>query len=48
MTIPSKYPMHFSFTPEETSFRQDLRDFLKAELPPDWKGADEYGLTLRT
>ena len=37
--------MHFAFTPEETTFRQDLREFLKAELPPDWKGADEYGRT---
>ena len=37
--------MQFSFTPEETTFRQDLREFLKAELPPDWKGADEYGRT---
>ena len=37
--------MHFTFTPEETAFRQDLREFLKAELPPDWKGADEYGRT---
>ena len=37
--------MHFTFTPEETAFRQNLRDFLKAELPSDWKGADEYGRT---
>ena len=37
--------MHFTFTPEETAFRQDLREFLKAELPPDWKGADEDGRT---
>ena len=37
--------MHFTFTPEQTAFRQDLRDFLKAELPPDWKGADEDGRT---
>ena len=37
--------MHFAFTPEETAFRQNLRDFLKTELPPDWKGADEYGRT---
>ena len=37
--------MQFAFTPEETAFRQDLREFLKAELPPDWKGADEYGRT---
>ena len=35
--------MHFSFTPEETTFRKDLQDFLKAEIPPGYKGADEYG-----
>ena len=35
--------MHFTFTPEEAAFQKDLRDFLKAELPPDYKGADEYG-----
>ena len=37
--------MHFTFTPEETAFRQELREFLKTELPPDWKGADEDGRT---
>ena len=37
--------MHFTFTPEQSAFRQDLRAFLKAELPPDWKGADEDGRT---
>ncbi len=37
--------MHFTFTPEQTAFRQNLRDFLKTELPPDWKGADEDGRT---
>ena len=37
--------MHFTFTPEQTAFRQDLRAFLKTELPPDWKGADEDGRT---
>ena len=54
MLSPSKYergegvrnnscnsPSH----PKKPHFRQDLRDFLKAELPPDWKGADEYGRT---
>ena len=35
----------FTFTPSQTAFRQDLRNFLKAELPPDWKGADEDGRT---
>ena len=37
--------MHFTFTPEQSAFRQDLRAFLKAELPHDWKGADEDGRT---
>ena len=32
--------MHFAFTPEETAFRQELTEFLKTELPPDWKGTD--------
>ena len=35
--------MHFTFTPEEAAFQKDLRDFLKAEIPPGYKGADEYG-----
>ena len=37
--------MHFTFTPDESAFQRDLRSFLKAELPPDWKGADEDGRT---
>ena len=37
--------MEFKFTKEETTFRQQLGDFLKAELPSDWKGTDEYGRT---
>ena len=37
--------MHFTFTPDQSVFRQDLRAFLKSELPPDWKGADEDGRT---
>ena len=37
--------MHFTFTPDESAFQRDLRAFLKAELPPDWKGADEDGRT---
>ena len=37
--------MDFRFTPEEEAFRQELRAFLKSELPPDWEGAEEgeYG-----
>ena len=37
--------MHFTFKPKESAFRRDLRAFLKAELPPGWKGADEDGRT---
>ena len=37
--------MHFTFTPDESTFQKDLRAFLKSELPPDWKGADEDGRT---
>ena len=33
--------MEFTFTPEEESFRQELRDFLKRELPEDWTGSLE-------
>ncbi len=28
--------MEFRFTPQEESFRQEIRDFLRAELPPGW------------
>ena len=45
MRVKQDLAMHFTFTPEETAFRQDLREFLNAELPPDWKGADEDGRT---
>ena len=37
--------MQFTFTPEESAFQREIRAFLKAELPPDYKGADEYGRT---
>ena len=30
--------MDFGFTPEEEAFRQEIRQFLKEELPPDWEG----------
>ncbi len=45
MADPSLRPMHFTFTPDESAFQKDLRAFLKSELPPDWKGADEDGRT---
>ena len=30
--------MDFRFTQEEEKFRQEIREFLKRELPPDWTG----------
>ncbi|MFA4835007.1 MAG: acyl-CoA dehydrogenase family protein [Dehalococcoidia bacterium] len=30
--------MDFAFTPEEEAFRQEIRDFLKQELPEGWVG----------
>ena len=30
--------MDFHFTPKEEAFRQEVRQFLKEELPPDWVG----------
>ncbi|MBI4339772.1 MAG: acyl-CoA dehydrogenase family protein, partial [Chloroflexi bacterium] len=35
--------MDFKFTTEEEAFRQELRTFLKQELPPDWEGEGEGG-----
>ncbi len=37
--------MDFRFTKEEETFQQELREFLKAEIPSDWKGTDAYGKT---
>ena len=28
--------MEFYFTPEEEAFRQEVREFLRRELPTDW------------
>ena len=28
--------MDFSFSKEEIAFRQEVEDFVKQELPPDW------------
>jgi alkylation response protein AidB-like acyl-CoA dehydrogenase len=30
--------MDFRFTPEEEAFRQEVREFLRQEVPPDWEG----------
>ena len=35
--------MDFRPSAEEEAFRQEVRDFLKQELPADWGGADPYG-----
>lgn len=32
--------MNFRFTEDEEAFRQEVRDFLKKELPPNWVGYD--------
>ena len=33
--------MQLAFTEKEEAFRQEIRDFLKQELPSDWEGLDE-------
>ena len=30
--------MDFKLPPREEAFREEVREFLKKELPPDWKG----------
>ena len=35
--------MDFRLTPEEEAFRQEVREFLRQELPADWAGADFFG-----
>ena len=30
--------MDFKFTKEEEKFRQEVRDFIRKELPRDWNG----------
>ena len=32
--------MYFQFSEEQERFRQEVRDFLDRELPPDWVGAE--------
>jgi alkylation response protein AidB-like acyl-CoA dehydrogenase len=39
--------MRFRFTPDEEAFRGEIVDFLAAELPPDWEGADPLGAEER-
>ena len=34
--------MDFQFTGEDDAFRQDVREFLKQELPADWEGGGRY------
>jgi len=35
--------MEYRFSPEEERFRQEVRSFLRQELPPDYMGADDLG-----
>ncbi len=35
--------MNFNWTPEESAFRQRLRDFLAATLPADWERFSQHG-----
>ena len=35
--------MDYRFTPEEEAFRQEIRSFLKAELPKDAEQGEEAG-----
>ena len=45
--------MEFQFSPEDETFRRDVRAFIGRELPSDWEGGGSYpdeedrGLTLR-
>ena len=34
--------MDFRFSPEDEAFRQEVRDFVRQELPADWEGAGRY------
>ena len=41
--------MDFNLTPEEEAFRQEVRDFLAAELPPPWiRPTSELGPMARS
>lgn len=35
--------MDFRFTPQEEAFRQEVQEFLRRELPPDWEDSGAYG-----
>src|SRR3972149_2767940 len=35
--------MDFRSTPGQEAFREEVREFLRQELPPNWEGADPYG-----
>ncbi len=34
--------MDFAFTPEQEAFRQEIRQWIKENLPPDWGGDESY------
>ena len=35
--------MDFRFSPEDESFREEVREFVRQELPPNWEPGDIYG-----
>jgi 3-oxocholest-4-en-26-oyl-CoA dehydrogenase alpha subunit len=34
--------VEFKFTPEDEAFRQELREFVQQQLPPDWEGGGRW------
>ena len=40
--------MHFRFTPEEEAFREEVRDFIQTETPPELSEAGGEGFTSRS
>ena len=34
--------MDFRFSPEDEAFRQEVRDFVRLELPAEWEGGGRY------
>ena len=34
--------MDYTFSPEDEAFRQEVQDFLRQELPPDWEGGGRW------
>ena len=34
--------MDFTFTPEQDAFRQEIRQWIKENLPEDWRGEEQF------